>query len=413
MREMTEEKNVGKVHNRWGVAVAGIVMQLMLGTVYAWSVFKKPLMDAHGWTGPQVGLVFTIVIFCIGLAAAVGGRFVDKAGAKKVATIASILFGLGTILAGVAERTGQLWLLYLSYGVIAGLGNGLGYVTPVAVLIRWFPDKRGLITGMAVMGFGLGASIMGQLAPRSIIHFGVEKTFYMFGALFLVVTFIAARKLYNPPEGWHPPHLVQQKKVVPTVKTVDLKESLGMFQFYLLWGILCINITAGIALLSNLSPMAQEQIKISAVAAGTLIFVGSIFNGLGRIFWASLSDKLGRKVVFLLILGTQIPLFVMLPSVTNTFLFGLMCCYILLCFGGGFATMPAFAADTFGPKNMGRIYGKILLAWSAAGIIGPMMMESIRKSSGKFSAALYVAAGLLALGLVLVLAYKKPPVETA
>jgi OFA family oxalate/formate antiporter-like MFS transporter len=187
-----------------------------------------------------------------------------------------------------------------------------------------------------------------------------------------------------------------------------------MPQFYILWVVLCINITAGIALLSNLSPMAQAQLQVNAVTAGTLIFVGSLFNGLGRIFWASLSDKLGRKTVFILILTTQIPAFILLPQTNNIMVFAVLCCYILLCYGGGFATMPAFAADTFGAKNMGQIYGKILLAWSAAGVIGPMLMENIKKQSGNFSTAFYIAAGMLAAAFLIALLYRKPvPKQTA
>jgi len=400
------------VKNRWGVALAGIVMQLLLGTVYAWSVFKKPFMTAHGWSGPQVGMAFTIVIFCIGVAAAFGGKFVDKAGAKKVATLAAILFGLGTMLTGVADRLGSLWLLYLCYGLIAGVGNGLGYVTPIAVLVRWFPDKRGLITGLAVMGFGLGASIMGQVAPLILPTVGLGKSFILFGAVFLVVLYIAAQNLVNPPEGWTPPVAVQQKAKAPVaVAPVDLNGALKMLQFYLLWGILCLNVSAGIALLSNLSPMAQSQIGVTAVAAGTIIFIGSLFNGLGRIFWASLSDTIGRKNVFILILLTQIPAFILLPRIGNVVVFTILVCYILACYGGGFATMPAYAADTFGAKNMGQIYGKILLAWSAAGVIGPMLMENIYKSTKSFSIALYTAAGMLAVALVLNLLYRKPGAE--
>ncbi len=259
-----------KTDNRWLVAASGILMQLMLGTVCAWSVFKKPLMSAHGWSGPEVGMTFPIVIFCIGVAAAFGGKFFDKAGARKVATLAVILFGVGTFLAGVAEKTGSLYLLYLTYGLIGGVGNGLGYVTPIAVLVRWFPDKRGLITGLAVMGFGLGAAIMGQIAPLTIASFGLSKTFMFFGILFLVVLLPSAQKLNNPPEGWQPPAPVKQKATSAASSTVsvDLKGALGMYQFYLLWRILCINMTAGIALLSNLSPMPQSQCGVGAAVAG-------------------------------------------------------------------------------------------------------------------------------------------------
>jgi OFA family oxalate/formate antiporter-like MFS transporter len=421
---------IAPVQNRWAVAAAGVTIQLLLGTVYAWSVFKLPFMARHGWSGPDVGLAFTILMGTVGIAAAFGGKFVDKAGARKVATLAAILFGLGTMLTGLADRVGSIWLLYIGYGLVGGIGNGLGYVTPIAVLVRWFPDKRGFITGLAVMGFGFGAAIMGQIAPfmvpktakdaegvLSIVqqNLGLETTFYIFGVLFLIVLLIAARYLNNPPAGWTPPAPVATKKAAPAaVAQQALGGALRMYQFYLLWLILCINVTAGLALISNLAPMVTETCGVTAAVAGTVILLGSIFNGLGRIFWSSLSDKLGRKVVFMLILGTQVPLFFLLPQISNLYLFTVVVCYILACYGGGFATMPAYAADTFGAKNMGQIYGKILLAWSAAGIIGPFLMDKIKAASGNFTTALYVAAGMLIAGFVVNLLYRKPkPAATA
>lgn len=383
-------------------------MQVVLGTVYAWSVFKKPFMEAHGWAAPEVGLTFTLVIFCLGLAAALGGRLVDRAGARTVATIGGVMFAVGTLLAGLADALGSKWLLWAGYGVLGGLGNGLGYITPIAVLVRWFPDKRGFITGIAVMGFGLGAAAMGQLAPLLLPKIGIAYTFYLAGALFLIVLPLAARNLVNPTPA--------EAAVLPTApgsiaqKTVSVSfgEARAMYQFYLLWGVLFVNVTAGIALISNLSPMAQAQVGLTAVAAGTLVFAGSLANGLGRIFWASLSDRIGRKTTFLLLLGTQIPAFLLLSRVSEPLLFGTLCCYILLCYGGGFSTMPAFAADTFGPRNIGSIYGPILMAWGVAGVVGPMLMESINKSSGSFAAALPLAAGLLGFGFLLALSYRKP-----
>jgi len=392
---------------RWTVAICGIIMMVLLGTVYGWSVFKKPLMESHGWEGPEVGMAFTIAIFCIGLSAALGGRFVDKAGARKVATLSAILFGIGTLLTGLADNIGALWLIYIGYGLIAGVGNGLGYITPIAVLVRWFPDKRGLVTGLCVMGFGFGAAILGQVAPLVIPSIGVSGTFYLFGAIYLIVLLIVAQKINNPPADWIPP--AASKKAPAAVKeSVDLMGALKMYQFYILWLLLFINVTAGIALISNLSPMAQEQIGLTAAAAGTIVFISSLFNGLGRIFWASMSDKIGRKTTFLLILGTQVPLFIILPQISSVVLFAILCCYILACYGGGFATMPSFATDTFGPKNIGNIYGKVLLAWGIAGVVGPMLMEYIKKSTDSFATALYIAAGMLAVGFILALLYRRP-----
>ena len=396
------------IPTRWLVAIAGVAIQMMLGTVYAWSVFKNPLITNHGWSAPQVGFTFTLTIFFLGFSAALGGRFVDKAGTKKVASIAAILFGFGTLLAGLADSLGNLWLLWIGYGVIAGIGNGLAYVTPVTVLLRWFPDKKGFITGLAVMGFGLGAAVMGQVAPVMIRHLGIANTFYIAGAIFLAGLLIAAQKLVNPPADYAVAG--NGVKTVPIAVSVDFKTARGMNQFYILCGILFLNVTAGIAIISNLSPMAQQQLSLSdpALMAGRIVAVAALFNGLGRLFWGSLSEKIGRTTAFLLIFGTQIPLFLILPQVTNTAIFTAICCYILLCYGGGFGTMPSFAADTFGAKHIGSIYGPILFAWGIAGAVGPMLMERVKKNSNSFSLAVYIAAGILAVGFIITLLYRKP-----
>ncbi|OHB56107.1 MAG: hypothetical protein A2Y12_03360 [Planctomycetes bacterium GWF2_42_9] len=381
---------------------------MMLGTVYAWSVFKNPLVENHGWSVPQVGFTFTLAIFFLGFSAALGGRFVDKAGTRKVASIAAILFGVGTLMAGVADSIGSLWLLWIGYGVIAGIGNGLGYLTPVAVLLRWFPDKKGFITGLAVMGFGLGAALLGQAGPIMIDKIGIANTFYLNGAIFLVGLFIAAQKLVNPPADYIAVN--HKSKNTANEISVDFKKARGMNQFYLLWAILFLNVTAGIAIISNLSPMAQAQLTLSdpAMAAGRIVAIAALFNGIGRLFWGSLSEKIGRNRAFLLIFGTQIPLFLILPHITSTSLFTIICCYILLCYGGGFGTMPSFAADTFGSKYIGSVYGAILFAWGAAGAVGPMLMEWVKKTSNSFSMALSIAAGILLLGVIVTLFYRKP-----
>jgi len=393
---------------RWNIVIAALVMQLCLGTVYTWSVFKKPIMAAHGWSDTQSTLAFTIAIAVLGVSAAFGGRLVDRKGPKLVATIAGMLFGLGILLSGAAESLGSLIGLYLTYGLIAGIGMGFGYVTPITILVRWFPDKRGLITGLAVMGFGAGGSVMGQIAPILIESRGVPITFYVFGAAFLILVTGAAQFYSNPPEGWSPEGFTPAQHKAAAGMAADLSTALRMPQFYVLWSLLFLNVTAGIALISQASPMAQEATKISAVAAGTLILVMLIFNGLGRLFWAALSDKLGRKTVFLIIFASQVVVFAILPQVTNILVFAIIACYILLCYGGGFGTMPAYTADTFGTKHMGSIYGWILTAWSAAGVLGPMVMSYIRQTTESFGPALYMASGLLALGFVLTLLYRKP-----
>ena len=404
-----EQNLPGKIGNRWTIAAAGVVIMLLLGTVYAWSVFKKPIMDGHGWSGPDVGLTFTLLIFFNGLAAAFGGRFVDRAGARSVATISAVLFGLATVLAGLADWLDSKYLLWLGYGVLGGIGVGLGYITPIAVLTRWFPDKRGLVTGLAVMGFGLGAALTGQFAPILILKSGVANTFYLLGAIIWIVLLPAARKLNNPPEGWRFEKIFSgSSPAVKTAESMDLKSARKTSQLYLLWGILFINVTAGIALISNLSPLAQCRAGLTAVQAGTLVFVCSLFNGFGRIFWPALSDKIGRKTAFLLLVGTQVPVFLLLAGIANPYWFAASCCWILFCYGGGFGTMPSFTADTFGPRNIGSIYGVILIAWGCAGVVGPMLLEHIMQTSNNIAVALQLAACLLALGFILVLLYRKP-----
>ncbi len=402
---------------RWWIAVAAIVIQLCLGSVYAWSAFKKPLMAANtGWGETATQVTFMICIAVIGTAAAFGGMLVDKKGPRFVATTGSILFGIGTILAGVAASSGSLVMLYLTFGVIAGLGNGFGYVTPIATLIRWFPDKRGLVTGLAVMGFGAGAFFIGLVAPRMILSMGVPKTFWILGAVFLVLCTAASQMFRNPPAGWLPAGFTPKASTVSAAASFTLPEALRTPQWWMLWGMLCLNISAGLGLISQLSPMAQEVLKKTmtdpaqlAKAGGLVLAIASIFNGLGRLFWAWLSDGIGRRNVFIIMFISQAVLYFLVPKVGVAMLFTVVACYLLACYGGGFATMPAFAADSFGPKNIGRVYGTMLTAWAVAGVVGPLVFAQIKGPS-----KLYVAAGLLIAGFILALLFKRPqPKEVA
>ena len=410
---MSNENLEGK---RWWIAVAAIVMQLCLGTVYAWSVFKKPLMTAHGWGETATQVTFMICIGMIGIAAALGGTLVDKKGPKFVATIGGILFGIGTLLSGLADQMGSIWLLYLGFGFIAGLGNGFGYITPIATLIRWFPDKRGLVTGLAVMGFGGGAFFMGKIAPPMVISMGVAQTFYIWGVIFLVLVTAAAQLFKNPPKGWLPAGFTPKATGVSAAQSFTFDEAVKTPQWWMLWGMLFLNISAGLGLISQLSPMAQDVIKRSdpmiaaaalALAGGSILAYASIFNGLGRLFWAWTSDAIGRKNVFIAMFITQAALYILLPQIDNQLIFTVVACYLLACYGGGFATMPAFAADSFGPGYIGKVYGMMLTAWAAAGIVGPLVFAQIK------GIAVYVAAGLLIVGLLLALGFKRPAPKAA
>jgi OFA family oxalate/formate antiporter-like MFS transporter len=401
---------------RWLIAGAAIVMQLCLGTVYAWSVFKKPLMTAHGWSETSVQVTFMICIGVIGLAAAFGGTLVDKKGPRFVATIGGILFGIGTLLAGLADQIGSIWLLYLGFGLIAGLGNGFGYVTPIATLIRWFPDKRGLVTGLAVMGFGAGAFFMGKIAPGMVNSMGVANTFYVWGVIFLIAVTAAAQLYKNPPKGWLPAGFKPAASSVSAADSFKFEDAVKTRQWWMLWGMLFLNVSAGLGLISQLSPMAQDLIKKTsagitpaelAIAGGTILAYASIFNGLGRLFWAWTSDAIGRRMVFIIIFISQAVLYIYLPQVSAQLLFTVLACYLLACYGGGFAVMPAFAADSFGPGYIGKVYGMMLTAWGAAGVVGPLVFAQIK------GIALYVAAGMLLLGFVLAFMYKPPAKKAA
>ncbi len=392
--------------NRWLIALAGIVMQICLGTVYGWSVFTKPLMAAHNWSNADVTLTFTIAIGCLAISSAAGGYILDTKGARIVATIGGVLFGLGTLITGYGDQIGSLTVIYLGYGLVCGLGLGFGYITPIATLVKWFPDKRGLITGLAVMGFGLGSLMLTLLSPGMIASMGTAMTFYIFGAIFLVAVTAAAQLMVEPPPGYVPAGWVSPSGKAAAAG-MTLGEAVSSKYFYLLWAMLFINITAGIALISQASPMAQDLMPSSmsaaekAMQAGAILGIFAIVNGLGRLFWASASDKIGRRTVFLILFGTQAVAFYFLSSTKDMTLFTIICSYIYACYGGGFATMPAYAADVFGTKYVGRIYGWMLTAWGAAGIMGPMLFARIRQSSGNYSEALVITSIALAVAILL------------
>jgi len=412
---------------RWGIAMAAVVMQLCLGTVYAWSVFKKPLINAHGWGETQTQLTFMIFMFTIGCAAAFGGTLVDKKGPKFVATIGGVLFGISTLLAGYADQIGSLTLLYISWGLIGGLGNGFCYVTPIATLIRWFPDKRGLVTGLAVMGFGLGAFFMGKIAPAMIASFkggmtpsGVAQTWYIWGIIFLVLVVGSAMLFKNPPAGWLPAGFNPAGGGVSAANSLTFGDAVKTPHWWMLWAMLFLNISAGLGLISQLSPLAQEfykslvtdpavladpeaMTKVLAAAGGTVVSISAIFNGLGRLFWARVSDSIGRKAVFATMFASQAIIYILVAMgiISGYWLFLVAACYLLACYGGGFATMPAFAADNFGPGYIGKVYGFMLTAWSAAGLLGPYVFSKFKDQ------ALFIAAALLIAGLLITLAFKK------
>ena len=394
--------------NRWGVAAAGVVMQIALGAVYAWSVFRIPLTKNFGWSISQVTLTFTIAILMLGLAAFVGGLWMRKSGPRRVAIVAGVFYGAGVFLASFSG--GHLYWLYFSYGFLGGIGLGLGYIVPVATLVKWFPDKRGMITGIAVAGFGAGALITAPVASRLIASVGVLKTFAILGIAYFFAVTIPALFMKDPPPGFKPagwqPSAAQTKQ--RTARDYTLGESLGKWQWYALWAMLFLNTSAGISIISQAAPMAQEITHVTAAVAAGMVGIISIANGAGRFVWAWLSDAIGRRAVFFSMFLVQAVLFWMMPYVSGFGVFTTLAFIVLLCYGGGFGTMPAFATDYFGSTNVGSIYGLMLTAWGFAGVLGPTLIARIRQSTGHYSQALHVIAIIVLISAVLPLMTRPP-----
>jgi OFA family oxalate/formate antiporter-like MFS transporter len=397
-----------RLRNRWVIAAAGVVMQIVLGAVYAWSVFRIPLTRAFGWTISEVTLTFTIAIFVLGLAAFGGGLWMRRVGPRTVALTAGVLYGLGVFLASFAG--GRLWWLYCSYGVIAGVGLGLGYIVPVATLVKWFPDRRGLITGLAVAGFGAGALITAPIATRLIAEVGVLRTFAILGVAYFVAVTGGALFMRNPPDGYRPagwtPTASQQRQRAAEPHT--LRDALRRWPWYGLWALLFLNTTAGIAVISQAAPMFQEITNVSAARAAGIVGVISIANGAGRLLWAWLSDLAGRRAIFLVMFLLQAVVFWLMPSAHGLTLFAALTIVVLLCYGGGFGTMPAFAADYFGAEHVGSIYGLMLTAWGVAGILGPTLMAALRERTGGYDQGLRLIAGLMLVSAMIPLLVRPP-----
>jgi MFS transporter, OFA family, oxalate/formate antiporter len=397
-----------KILNRWWIAFAGVLLQMALGAVYAWSVFRVPLAKQFGWTISQVTLTFTIAIMVLGFASFFGGLWLKRVGPRVVAMTGGALYGVGVFLASFSDH--GLWWLYLTYGVIGGIGLGFAYIVPVAVLLKWFPDKRGLMTGIAVGGFGAGALVTAPFATRLIQSVGVLQTFACLGVAFLIVSVASGFFMQNPPEGWKPEGWVPTQKELAqkTARDFTLKEALKTWQWWALWLLLFLNTSAGISVISQEAPMFQEFAKVTAIVAAGMVGVVSIGNALGRVFWAWVSDTLSRKLTFAVMFVLQILLFWLLPSLHSVAAVTVVGFLILMCYGGGFGTMPAFAADYFGPKNVGPIYGLMLTAWGFASAFGPLLIAHMRQASGTYVGGLHVISVVMTVSALLPLMVRPP-----
>jgi MFS transporter, OFA family, oxalate/formate antiporter len=395
--------------NRWVIAIAGVFLQVALGAVYAWSVFRVPLAKQFGWSISEVTLTFTISIFVLGFAAFFGGLWLNRKGPRVVALTGGVLYGLGVFLASFSH---SLWWLYLSYGVIGGIGLGFGYIVPVAVLVKWFPDRRGLITGIAVGGFGAGALITAPVATRLIQSVGVLSTFAYLGIAYLIVTVVTGLFMRNPPDGWKPAGWTPTASQTShrAGREFTLSEALKTWQWWALWLLLFLNTCAGISIISQEAPLFQEETKVSAVVAAGMVGLASIGNAVGRVFWAWISDLITRRATFFVMFVGQAVLFWFFPNIVTASLETIVTFVVLMCYGGGFGTMPAFAADYFGPKNVGPIYGLMLTAWGFASVFGPLLIAHMRETAGSYRGALHLIAGVMAVSTLLPILVRPPRV---
>ncbi|TKC18352.1 L-lactate MFS transporter [Robertmurraya kyonggiensis] len=391
--------------NRWLIAAAAVGIHISIGSVYAWSNFTNPLKEQFGWSDSEVALTFSIAILFLGLSAAFLGHFVEKHGPRKSGLLAAIFFGVGIAGSGLAVLIGSKVLLYIFYGVLGGIGLGVGYIAPVSTLVKWFPDRRGLATGLAIMGFGFAAAISSPIMNSLIENVGVANTFFILGSAYFILMTASSLYLEKPPEGWMPKGFQEKVESGAAKPRLDLSqlmanEAVKTSRFWYLWLMLFINVTCGIAILAVAKPLAMETIGIDTVAAAALVGAIGIFNGLGRIGWASISDYIGRPNTYTTFFVLQIGLFFMLPHTTNSLLFQVMLAIIYTCYGGGFASIPAYIGDLFGTKQLGAIHGYILTAWAAAGLVGPMFAAYIKDTTGTYAGSLTFFAGLFVVALV-------------
>ncbi|MCX4187034.1 MFS transporter [Methylophaga sp. OBS4] len=494
------------IKNRWLIALSAVGIHISIGSVYAWSVFNLPLKNAFDWGQSDIAITFSLAIFFLGMSAAVMGHFVERHGPRKSGMVAAAFWGVGLMVASLGIKLGVIEILWLGYGILGGIGLGIGYITPVSTLVKWFPDRRGLATGLAIMGFGFGAAIGGpvydrimsnvaaaklelttaeyragiasynsakkmlkdiQLNNESGINYDMERllgtvkngnkeeilnllpekltkdakpqldklntalnsreltsfwqlkgseqfkraiasgisvTFLVAGLTYLLIMIAAASYITRPPQGWMPARMKAdvesgKKKLIPDLTQMTANAAIKKAPFYGLWTMMFINISCGIGIIYSASPLAQENIGLTPGEAAAVVGMMAIFNGLGRIGWASFSDFLGRANTYTLFFVLQIAAFYFLPNITSVLLFQVVLYLILTCYGGGFATLPAYIGDLFGTKELGAIHGYVLTAWAMAGVFGPQIVARLYEATGSYETVLQVFSGIFAVAL--------------
>ncbi len=391
-----------KLKNRWLIAASAVGIHISIGSVYAYSVMTNPVKDVFEVEGSVIKWAFKIAILLLGLSAAFLGRWVEKVGPKISGTTAGIFYGVGILGSGFAVQIESLWLFYLCYGVIGGIGLGLGYITPVSTLVKWFPDRRGLATGMAIMGFGFAALIFGPVMAKLFETVGVSNAFYILGVIYMVLILSSARYIERPPVGYAPEgyNEGEGKVIKEDLTNITANESLNSPRFYYIWIMMFINISCGIAIISAASPMMQEKLDYTPMEAAAIVGFIGVFNGLGRITWSTLSDYLGRANTFILFFAFQILAFYFLPKIGIESVFLIILFTVITMYGGGFAMLPAFLGDLFGTKQLGAIHGMVLAAWGLAGVIGPTIYDIVKEKTGSLDTTLIIFAGLFVVALI-------------
>ncbi|WFE40375.1 OFA family MFS transporter [Micromonospora sp. WMMD998] len=422
-------------YSRWLIPPAALAIHLCIGQVYATSVYKNSLIAHFGTGQTAIGVIFSIAIVMLGLSAALAGTWVEANGPRKAMFVSACFWAAGFLVGALGIATSQLWLLYLGYGVLGGIGLGIGYISPVSTLIKWFPDRPGLATGLAIMGFGGGAMVASPLSRQllSLFDSGYDPSnsgstasgsalvwlFVTLGIGYFVIMMFGVFNVRVPAADWRPagfdPSTVAEKPMVTTAN-VSAANAVKTWSFWLLWVVLFCNVTAGIGILEQASPMIQDFFRdggtssVSVAAAGGFVGLLSLFNMAGRFVWSSTSDVIGRKPIYVVYLGVGLVLYLTLALVgqTATALFVLLACVILSFYGGGFATAPAYLRDLFGTFEVGAIHGRLLTAWSAAGVAGPLIVNAFLDAQGEpgsltasaYRPALFTMVGVLAVGLV-------------
>lgn len=395
--------------NRWLIALSAVAIHLSIGSIYAYSIYQIPLKETQGWATSQVTLAFSIAILVLGFTAAFLGKYVEKYGPRKAGLAAAVLYGLGMIGSGLSVQLGSLPAFLATFGVLGGMGLGLGYISPIGTLLEWFPDRRGMATGLAVMGFGAGALLTGPLGNYLIQSAGIATTFYGLGALYFVLMTLGASYLAKPADDWLPKSMDGQEgaheqatSALPGLKNLTAAEARTSPRFWMVWLIIFINVSAGIMLLAFASPMLQQVGGATATTAAFITGYIGIFNGGGRIFWSSLSDYIGRTTTYGAFMVIQIAAFFVIPQLAGVWILAGTMFLVITCYGGGFATLPAYLSDLFGTKEVSAIHGYALTAWGLAGVAGPQLASFVLEATGNYTTALYLMNGALVVGLITV-----------